>query len=102
LFNSGFCSDLKKIEIAVGDSAKKYKMAISSLSHQNFKFFGQVPQSPTHTGLFCAGTPEPNISSFKGTGSPDGLSFGWHVWIGLGLNKRRGWFLNCSRRFLLK
>ncbi len=29
---------------------------------------------------------------FKGTGSPDGLSYGWHVWIGLGLNKHRAVF----------
>jgi hypothetical protein len=33
----------------------------------------------------------------KGTGSPDGLSYGWHVrvhWIGIDLKKRRGWFWN--------
>ncbi len=43
--------------------------------------------------------------SLKVTGSPDGLSYGWNVWIGLGLNKRRRRFLNfckVSRRFLLK
>ncbi len=36
-----------------------------------------------------------SISSifFKGTGSPDGLGFSWHIWIDLGLKKGRGWFL---------
>jgi hypothetical protein len=32
--------------------------------------------------------------NFKGTGSPDGLGFSWHIWIDLGLKKGRGWFLN--------
>ncbi len=30
----------------------------------------------------------------KGTGSPDGLGFSWHIWIDLGLKKGRGWLLN--------
>ncbi len=30
----------------------------------------------------------------KGTESPDGLGFSWHIWIELGLKKGRGWFLN--------
>jgi hypothetical protein len=47
----------------VGDSAKKYKMAISSQNHQLFELFGLVSTSFTHTGLICVKTPEPNISS---------------------------------------
>ncbi len=34
-----------------------------------------------------------SFSSVKGTGSPDGLSFGCHVWIGLGLNNVAVFFL---------
>ncbi len=34
--------------------------------------------------------PDPG-SATLGTGSPDGLRFGWHEWMGLGQNKRRGW-----------
>jgi hypothetical protein len=30
----------------------------------------------------------------KGTGSPNGLGFSWHIWIYPGLKKGRGWFLN--------
>jgi hypothetical protein len=46
----------------VGDSVKKStKWRFSSLSHQNFGVFGQVPKSNTHTGLICVKTPEPNI-----------------------------------------
>ncbi len=30
--------------------------------------------------------------TFKGTGSPDGYGFCWHVWLDLGLSKGRGWF----------
>ncbi len=30
----------------------------------------------------------------KGTGSPDGYGFCWHVWLDLGLSKARGWFWN--------
>jgi hypothetical protein len=33
-------------------------------------------------------------SVFKGTGSPDGLGFSWHVWIDLCLKKGGRWFLN--------
>jgi len=31
------------------------------------------------------------FSIFKGTGSPDGLGFSWHIWIDLGQKKVRGW-----------
>jgi hypothetical protein len=30
----------------------------------------------------------------KGTGSPDGLRYILYVWIDVGINKRRWWFLN--------
>jgi hypothetical protein len=30
----------------------------------------------------------------KGTGSPDGLKYFLYVWIDVGINKRRWWFLN--------
>ncbi len=30
----------------------------------------------------------------KGTRSPDGLGFSWHIWIDLGLKKGRGWVLH--------
>jgi hypothetical protein len=33
----------------------------------------------------------------KGTGSPDGLGFSWHIWIDLGLKKGRGWILKLFR-----
>jgi hypothetical protein len=33
-------------------------------------------------------------SSIKGTGSPDGLRYFLNVWIDVGINKRRWWFLN--------
>ncbi len=39
------------------------KRRFSSLNHQNIEFFGLVPRSPTHTGLICVKTLEPNISS---------------------------------------
>jgi hypothetical protein len=39
------------------------------------------------TGIDC-------VCILKGTGSPDGLGFSWHIWIDLGLKKGRGWFLN--------
>jgi hypothetical protein len=42
---------------------KSTKRRFSSLNHQNFEFFGLVPRSPTHTGLICGKTLEPNISS---------------------------------------
>ncbi len=48
---------------------KSTKRLFSSLNHQNFEFFRLVPRSPTHTGLICGKTLEPNISSlgpFKG------------------------------------
>jgi hypothetical protein len=47
----------------VGDSAKSTKRRFSSLNHQSFEFFRLVPRSPTHTGLICGKTLEPNISS---------------------------------------
>ncbi len=47
----------------VGDSAIKYKMMIFKPKPTNFEFFGLVPQSPTHTGLICVKTQEPNSSS---------------------------------------
>ncbi len=31
--------------------------------------------------------------NLKGTVSPYELNYGWHEWMGLGLNKHRGWFL---------
>jgi hypothetical protein len=46
-----------------------------------------MPQSPS-TGLFL------RKADIKGTGSPDGLGFSWHIWIDLGLKKGRGRFLN--------
>jgi hypothetical protein len=42
---------------------KSTKRRFSSLNHQNFEFFRLVPRSPTHTGLICGKTLEPNISS---------------------------------------
>jgi hypothetical protein len=30
----------------------------------------------------------------KGTGSPDGLRYFWYVWIYVGINTRRWWFMN--------
>jgi hypothetical protein len=42
---------------------KSTKRRFSSLNHQNFEFFRVVPRSPTHTGLICGKTLEPNISS---------------------------------------
>ncbi len=42
---------------------KGTKRWFSSLNHQNFEFFCLVPRSPTHTGLICVVTLEPNISS---------------------------------------
>jgi hypothetical protein len=47
----------------VGDSAKKYKTAIFKPKPSKFEFFRLVPRSPTHTGLICGKTLEPNISS---------------------------------------
>ncbi len=45
--------------------------------------------------LVFVGTQKTFFSTlFKGTESPDGLSYGWHVWIGLGLNKLPRWVLN--------
>jgi hypothetical protein len=52
LFKSGFCSGLKIIfVIAVGDSAKRYKMAIFKPKPTKFLFFW--PSLPAHTGLIC-------------------------------------------------
>jgi hypothetical protein len=63
------------ILITFGDSAnffqalsvtalKSTKWRFSSLNHQNFKFFGLVPKSPTHTSLLCIKKNlKPNISS---------------------------------------
>jgi hypothetical protein len=31
-------------------------------NHKLLKFFDLVPKSPTHTGMICVKTPEPNIS----------------------------------------
>jgi hypothetical protein len=42
---------------------KSTKRRFSSQNHQNFEFFRLVPGSPTHTGLICGKTLEPNISS---------------------------------------
>jgi hypothetical protein len=42
---------------------KSTKWRFSSLNHPNFEYFGLVPKSPTHTGLICVKTREPNISS---------------------------------------
>jgi hypothetical protein len=42
---------------------KSTKRRFSSLNDQNFEFFRLVPRSPTHTGLICGKTLEPNISS---------------------------------------
>jgi hypothetical protein len=42
---------------------KSTKRRFSSLNHQNFEFFCLVPRSPTHTGLICGKSLEPNISS---------------------------------------
>ncbi len=44
-------------------AVKSTKRRFSSLNHQNFEFFRLVPRSPTHTGLICGKTLEPNISS---------------------------------------
>jgi hypothetical protein len=52
-----------KIFCAVGDSAEKYKMAISEPKPYTFGIFGLVPKSPTHTGMLCVKTQEPSISS---------------------------------------
>jgi hypothetical protein len=47
----------------VATAPKSTKRRFSSLNHQNFEFFRLVPRSPTHTGLICGKTLEPNISS---------------------------------------
>jgi hypothetical protein len=44
-------------------SLKSTNWRFSSLNHQNYEFFGLVPKSPTHTGLICVKTTEPNISN---------------------------------------
>jgi len=57
---------------AVGDSAYNFlflsatafkitKWRFSSQNHQLFEFLDQVLESPTHTGLICVKTTEPNM-----------------------------------------
>jgi hypothetical protein len=36
---------------------KSTKWWFLSKTHQNFEFFGLVPESPTHTGLICVQNP---------------------------------------------
>jgi hypothetical protein len=42
---------------------KSTKRRFSNVNRKNFEFFRLVPRSPTHTGLICGKTLEPNISS---------------------------------------
>jgi hypothetical protein len=42
---------------------KNTKWRFASQNHKLFKLFGLVPKSPTHTGLICVKTSEPNITS---------------------------------------
>jgi hypothetical protein len=47
----------RKLFLAMPPTAlKSTKLQFSSLNHKNFDFFGQVPKSPTRTGLICAKT----------------------------------------------
>jgi hypothetical protein len=49
------------------------------------------PPTPPHHVPHRRETPR-WVLMLKGTGSPDGMSYCWHVWIGFGLTKGRAWF----------
>jgi hypothetical protein len=47
----------------VGPALKSPKWRFSSQNYKNVEFLVLVSKSPTHTGLICVKTLEPNISS---------------------------------------
>ena len=57
---------------------------------------------PSHVRLQASRVAEPR--HFKGNVSRDGFGFWWHVWLVLGLNRRRGhfgkFFFSCLKDFL--
>jgi hypothetical protein len=58
------------------------------------KLHTKNPKSPTIEGLIKKNDDSIwYLSTFKGTGSPDGLCHGGHVWINEGLKEGRGCFL---------
>ncbi len=78
---------------------KSTKRRFSSLNHQNFEFFRLVSRSPTHTGLICGKTLEPNISSLGPFKSPmsnylDWLQLRWNYSSNTGLYPH--WFHQCA------
>ncbi len=69
LFSAEICCDVgdRVFFSDVGDSTKKYKMAIFKTGHQILDFLAifLVHKSPTHTDLIFVKNPEPNISCLR-------------------------------------
>jgi hypothetical protein len=54
---------VKKSLTLYPSALKSTNLRFSDINHPTVGLFGLVPKSPTHTGLICVKTMEPNISS---------------------------------------
>ncbi len=66
-------------------AGSKVQQAVSPTSRSDSVHSLSLSSASSTSGL----TSHPITSLQEGTGSPDRLNYGWHVWIDLGLNMRR-------------